>query len=530
MAEDIIDIDSIDEEKDEEIAYGYILEVLTSGLYPEKTHVIREYIQNGYDAICKYITQYGDDAEFKIELNVRGKSIFIYDNGVGMDRERLLEYRKIGFSRKDPTKNTGFRGIGKLAGLAVAEKLIVTSKTRDTNKRHKIIFDAFSMLNEVTRAKLDGNNIPLSDLVLRHTTFSTEVDDDIDSHYTLVELKNIKPDSKALLDADLLIRYVGENCPVKLNPLFAHANEIETNLQENVEKYYPVEIQINAQPVYKPYTNETKSPQFIEVYKDDEGEELFAYCWFCEHNEARQYEGSPKGLKYIFKNFAIGDSSLTRTTIWKSTPERAYWFWGEIYLITEELTPSSDRTNFEHDEARDRLYPKISIISQKLNRTAGKSSSVNSAKRNLETKSEILNNIEQALTEGIPQELKQQKTYEIIDAASTIQGRIKHLPEEYLAPAREALEKSKALLSKLEDTGKPSNGTQEKLSEEGTLVDPQEKPAFYDIKNELDFSDDTCLVYDTIIQCIEDELAPNQRLIEKMILSIHYRLKEKFEE
>ncbi len=38
----------------EEYAYGYIINALAGGLYPDKFHVIREYIQNGYDAIINW--------------------------------------------------------------------------------------------------------------------------------------------------------------------------------------------------------------------------------------------------------------------------------------------------------------------------------------------------------------------------------------------------------------------------------------------------------------------------------------------
>jgi len=41
----------------EELSYGSILEVLTSGLYPNKNHVLREYVQNSYDAILVSTSQ-----------------------------------------------------------------------------------------------------------------------------------------------------------------------------------------------------------------------------------------------------------------------------------------------------------------------------------------------------------------------------------------------------------------------------------------------------------------------------------------
>lgn len=40
---------------EEEYAYGFMIEVLTSGLYPDVFHVIREYVQNSFDAIIAWL-------------------------------------------------------------------------------------------------------------------------------------------------------------------------------------------------------------------------------------------------------------------------------------------------------------------------------------------------------------------------------------------------------------------------------------------------------------------------------------------
>jgi molecular chaperone HtpG len=85
---------------DEQYAYGFIMEVLTRGLYPDKLHVVREYVQNGFDAILELRKKgFGGD-DTRIELKVSPPSLFIYDNGVGMDAQRMAEYRYVGYSRK----------------------------------------------------------------------------------------------------------------------------------------------------------------------------------------------------------------------------------------------------------------------------------------------------------------------------------------------------------------------------------------------------------------------------------------------
>ena len=168
----------------EEYAYGFIIEVLTRGLYPDKLHVIREYVQNAYDAILGWRRASGESDYGRIEVKIAPPSIFIYDNGVGMDRTKVSQYRYIGYSEKRTGEGVGFRGIGKLSGISVADKLIVTSSPPGVPERYKLVFDASDMLAHILALKLEGKNIPLNELIRTHTDITTE-DEERDRHYTI---------------------------------------------------------------------------------------------------------------------------------------------------------------------------------------------------------------------------------------------------------------------------------------------------------------------------------------------------------
>ena len=93
----------------EDLAYGFILEVLTSGLYPNKYHVLREYVQNAYDAILGLRRKTGNPSIGKITIKISNPSIFIFDDGIGMDWKKINQYRYVGYSEKKKGEAAGFR-------------------------------------------------------------------------------------------------------------------------------------------------------------------------------------------------------------------------------------------------------------------------------------------------------------------------------------------------------------------------------------------------------------------------------------
>ena len=337
----------------EDLAYGFILEVLTSGLYPNKHHVIREYVQNSYDAILALRRTTGDKSLGKITIKISNPSIFIFDDGIGMDLKKINQYRYVGYSEKRKGEAAGFRGIGKLSGISVAEKLIVTTSPLGVGERYRLIFDAHEMLSIIMKLKESGQNISLNDLIRKHTDLKTE-DEDSSAHYTLVELHNIKEDSRLLKDEGQVAEYLKSNAPIDFDPNFPHGAILDSWLRQHVVDYDTAPLFLNGNRLYKPFLAEIKPPQqgFIHDEDDDEVDEdtppLAAY-WYCEHSGKGLFEDKEnRGLLYRVKNFAVGNNQLPRTSLWKTNPEKAYYFWGEIHVCDPDVTPTSDRGDFEY--------------------------------------------------------------------------------------------------------------------------------------------------------------------------------------
>ena len=123
----------------EPVAGKFLLEILTRGMYSNPIHVYREYIQNSSDSIDKAIEAgilQSADAEIHISIDEKGRSIIIRDNGLGIPLDiARIKLMNVGVSDKDGITERGFRGIGRLGGLAYAEKVqFVTSAMGDSTR------------------------------------------------------------------------------------------------------------------------------------------------------------------------------------------------------------------------------------------------------------------------------------------------------------------------------------------------------------------------------------------------------------
>ena len=106
-----------------------LLETLTSALYADPIVVFREYVQNSVDSFV-LMENVSRDLVVSIEVNLATRSIKIDDNGAGIPSEKFLSIMSsLGKSeKKGENGQIGFRGIGRLAGLAFCERVVFLNK------------------------------------------------------------------------------------------------------------------------------------------------------------------------------------------------------------------------------------------------------------------------------------------------------------------------------------------------------------------------------------------------------------------
>jgi hypothetical protein len=391
----------------EEFVYAAAVVILSSELYPRKLEIVREYVQNASDAIDSFtqISDAIDDTSTpQIKISIQGRSLLIWDNGIGMDGKEIAKLRLIAYSEKREGQEAGYKGIGRLAGIAVAEKLLISSTSFGDPKLHKFEFRAKDFQDDISAKKREGIQEPATAVINRHTEIS-EYDVDLTEHYTLVELRGVDDAYPELLDPVRLREFIGEIGPVGFAPDFTYGKILTEKLYENVPDYSPKTIWLTTTNgdrlrISKPYNNEMSlsSPDFIKITDPKDGKHCLAYCWYATRGKEMLGKMRPAGNKFVVEGisadarkryaslayklfgFSIGDRSLPLRTLWHKDWTRALWFTGEIHIVDKTIKPTTDRSDFVDNASRQRLYSEgQEKIGKELNRRAQDISNVRKA-------------------------------------------------------------------------------------------------------------------------------------------------------
>ena len=121
-----------------EVETGRILQILTSEIYDSPNALLRENVQNAYDAILMHPSHRATDfAEAMIDVSINENTLRISDNGIGMDEGVLRNnFWKAGSSgkRTDAARESGVVGtfgIGAMANFGVSTALTVETRHVD---------------------------------------------------------------------------------------------------------------------------------------------------------------------------------------------------------------------------------------------------------------------------------------------------------------------------------------------------------------------------------------------------------------
>ncbi|NLB82404.1 MAG: hypothetical protein GX800_12525 [Clostridiaceae bacterium] len=111
-----------------------ILENLTTGMYQDSKVTYREYIQNSCDQIDKAVRDgllLQSEGYIHIWLDPDRRTISIEDNATGLAAAKFQKtLGNIADSDKKIGEDKGFRGIGRLCGLAYCGELVYSSTAK----------------------------------------------------------------------------------------------------------------------------------------------------------------------------------------------------------------------------------------------------------------------------------------------------------------------------------------------------------------------------------------------------------------
>ena len=346
----------------------FLLETLTAGMYNDSLSIYREYIQNAIDSfdLVRRSGRRGPQL-VKIEIDPYEKSVCISDNGVGIPHnvsEKVLS--SIGVSDKRIQKLRGFRGIGRLGGLAFCDTAIFKTKAMGEEVETVQRWDCKKLRHLLS--DIDMGEMSLRELFDKTTTFQSNNGLKKAGSYFKVELHDVSSFRNHILDIQKIEKYLQNVAPISFNlDQFAEANEIQAYLKKNVPDYGELSIKLNGEKLYKPYksyvetTNKKIDPikeiEFVKIYS---GDEIVAHGWYAKRAELlgaiRASEGI-SGLRVRDGNIAIGDYRLLENCF-REARFNSYVF-GEIHVVSPELIPNSRRDDFIDNRTKTLFYNDI---------------------------------------------------------------------------------------------------------------------------------------------------------------------------
>lgn len=512
----------------EPIAGKFLLEILTKGMYSNPMHVYREYIQNSSDSIDKAVESgilSATEAEIHISIDDKNRNIVIRDNGLGMRldiaKTKLLN---VGASDKDGVTERGFRGIGRLGGLAYAEKVqFITSAYGDSAKT-VMTCDCIRM-----QQLLQKSNKETSDIMETFKAISSfeEQPEELEKHYFEVRLIGV-PEESGLLDEENAIRYLAETAPIDFDSQqFAQARKIREFF---LEKGFPITCYkilrgVRRKPIYKLYSRSlstgkqerTKIKDYVRdvefIYHEaSDGKPLYIGWLAITDFSGVISDESVQGIRFRKGNILVGNG----TTFSKFFPSEGHnanrMFAGEIHVLHDELVPNSQRDDFEpstvYNEMRTALAEWAGIINKKYRRGT---SEATSALRNLTKLNEEQRELEEKIVSGaITSDEKREQIAERLE-------KIARTREKEEKTVRKALERG-TFDDERKETVKKALSQTEAATKKVTALNTKIVNAEYATKNDLpsSYSRDERKLYQRIITVIDTYFAEDPKTAEAL--------------
>jgi len=388
---------------------GYqMLDIITSGMYDDPLMIYREYIQNAVDSIDIAVQEgklHSGEGRISILISGLNRSVSIEDNGGGIpeaNAKRVL--LDLGCSPKDGSGQRGFRGIGRLGGLAYCDLLRFETRSSDEKTVTIVEWDK-KCLDDLSKQK--NQKASLVEIVNNITRIFTRKATEKDpQHFFRLQMENVqKFHSDKLMNTKMIKEYLSQVAPVPYD-------SAEFSFAERLDKYFSVisgykgyNITINSERILRPYSNRI---QISDGVTDEIGDiECFEFTttdgkplalgWYAKTNFKASLPSQVimRGIRVRHGNLEVGDEYFLSPFF----KERRFATWniGEIQLYDHKIKPNARRDGFEQTPEYERFLEQASLLGRQLSTFCRKYSGERSLKQKVENK---LEDIEQLLNKS----------------------------------------------------------------------------------------------------------------------------------
>jgi molecular chaperone HtpG len=341
-----------------------ILENLTTGMYKDSKVSYREYIQNACDQIDKAVAlgvlPSIKNGKIEIWLSEEDRTISIEDNATGIKQSEFEStLANIADSKKQISKDKGFRGIGRLCGLAYCRELVFTSTAKGENIISEMRCNAQKMRNLLT-GNINGKRITANEVLHEIYDFSYKTISGIENdHWFKVKLIDVNDENTDLLDFSQVMNYLSFTAPVPYKNTFIYQNEIYKHAKELGYRLDEYNIKLNGEDVFKNYQTYFKTSKgddsiYGVKFKDfrNENGDLIMWLWFglSKFKAIISKEYEMRGLRLRKENIQIGNEDALQKLFREDRGQ--HYFIGEVFAVSKDLIPNSQRDYFNENAMR----------------------------------------------------------------------------------------------------------------------------------------------------------------------------------
>lgn len=336
-----------------------ILELLSTSMYVDPMSMYREYIQNSADAVelAQSAGLLHGQGQVQIRMDQSSRTVFIRDNGAGVGKEQFVhQLTALGSSKKRGTGARGFRGVGRLAGLAFCQELIFRSRQNDESTVHELRWDS-RQVRSLLRAADDSSD--LREIVSRTVEVREVPGRGLPERFFEVELRGIiRHRDDRLLNEETVANYLSQVAPVPFGAEFHFADQIRSFLEKHGVQLGVVELEITGRgKIYRPHGNsismgksgQTEFQELTTIYTPGRDGEVAAATWVLHHD----YRGSLPSNSFVDGwRVRCGDIQVGDNTILQSMfPESRFngWCVAETHVLDPRILPNGRRDHFEQN-------------------------------------------------------------------------------------------------------------------------------------------------------------------------------------
>lgn len=363
-----------------------ILNLITTGMYHTPLAIYREYIQNAADAI--EASEYSENGRVEIRIDTAKRNVTIRDNGPGLTQAQAKrDLVPIARSRKRRGVDRGFRGIGRLAGLAFADKVRFRTRTQGMRAITEVAWDGTTLRSNAV------SGADPQEIIERCVVVTSMDGEGWPDHFFEVEVEHVARHAAGrILNREAVRKYIGEVGPVPMSEAFPFKAQIEA-LFTNARRPLALDVTIHGEdePVRRRHGpdlkfSEERTGTFVEFQPvrvpaaDSDEDAAVGWIAHSTYIGAIPKELGVRGLRLREGNIQIGGEKVLDPLFREERFNR--WCVGELHIVDKRLLPNGRRDYFEPSPHMRQVENQLeSIIQGVVNRCRTASSTRNRTRR-----------------------------------------------------------------------------------------------------------------------------------------------------